>query len=384
LRFGRLPHEQEAIKWSPEQAQMSPAKLTNSPKATHLLFSTRQKEALLTTSAAQVTILSFRYRTNTKIGVLSRSLNGFVSRTFGVQFKRGPRCINTTLFRGWALIAVSITCTASIAAQDLSPADQARLHAQITSGDAEQKRDALFEIRNLRSEQASRIAVIALKDKTPVVRATAASSVVFLPKTEAVAFLAPLLSDKDVFVRREAAYALGLTRSANTSGPLIRLLQKEKDLEVKSAALIALGQAGDPSALDTLIRFLNEKPKEENEFLRRSATRSIGQIAQIAKTSDAYVVTPQNFFPEKFKSLNGDDLADRLPAFRSAVVMLSTVLQNSNEADDTRREAAYSLGAIGSRSASDILRRFKGSPDPYLAEICREALLKIERSRLTH
>ena len=251
------------------------------------------------------------------------------------------------------------------------------LSAAITSGNSEQKRDALFQIRNLRSEIASRSALPALRDNDPIVRATAAASVVFLPKPETVAALSPLLSDKDPFVRKEAAYALGLVQSPDAAPPLIELLRREKDLEIRSAAAVALGASGNPIAIEPLLTLLRSAPTEDNEFLRRSAARSIGQIAQIRKTSEPFVVTPQNFLPERLKTSSGDDLASRLPDFAAAVPVLSSVLHSRNDSDDTRREAAFALGAIGSTSAEAILRAHQNSPDPYLAEIAKEALLKL-------
>jgi HEAT repeat protein len=122
---------------------------------------------------------------------------------------------------------------------------------------------------------------------------------------------------------------------------------------------------------------LKRKPTEDEEFLRRAAARSIGQIAQIDRTGKQRIVTPQSFLPEKFKDLTGDDLTAEYPVFSAAVVTLTSVLQNSKEADDTRREAAFSLGAIGGRSAVFALQAHSTSPDPYLAEIAREALAKI-------
>ncbi|MEO7673747.1 MAG: HEAT repeat domain-containing protein, partial [Pyrinomonadaceae bacterium] len=166
-------------------------------------------------------------------------------------------------------------------AQTNWPETEARLILQL-SGDTEQKRSALSEIRNYQTEQASRLAVTRLKDSNEIVRATAASSVIFLPKAEAVNAIAPLLDDKAEFVRREAAYALGNVSSPGVAAPLLRLLQREKIIEVRSAAVIALGQSGDVSVIGVLVRILKTKPKDETEFLRRSAARSIGQIAQIA------------------------------------------------------------------------------------------------------
>lgn len=281
----------------------------------------------------------------------------------------------TFLFRGsfaFAALLISLFLAASSAAQDLMPIESA-----IGTGTVEQKRDALFQIRNLRSEVASRAAIPALTDADPIVRATAAASVIFLPKPEAVAVLAPLLNDKDAFVRKEAAYALGKVESPDAAVPLLQLLSREKDLETKAAVIIALGQTGNRAAVEPLVAILKEKPGEDEEFLRRAAARSIGQIAQIRRTGQVPVVTPQSYLPEKFKDLTGDDLTTQFPVFSAAVVTLSSVLQSQREADDTRREAAFALGSIGSRSSQLVLRTASNSPDPYLAESAREALSKL-------
>lgn len=249
------------------------------------------------------------------------------------------------------------------------------------SGSVEAKREALFEIRNLGSDQASRLAISALSDSNEIVRATAASSIVFLPSDEAAAVLIPLLNDKADFVRREAAYALGIARSPTAIDALLQRLQKDKVLEIRSASAIALGEIGDPNAIDALITVLTKKPREDEEFLRRSAARSIGQIAQILQTGKSKVLTPQNFLPENYREteiLKYPDLTARFPAFRPAVTELIRVLQNSSEADDTRREAAFSLGSIGDKSAISILEFNLNSDDPYLAHISKEALLKLK------
>ena len=64
----------------------------------------------------------------------------------------------------------------------------------------------------------------------------------------------------------------------------------------------------------------------------------------------------------------------------AAVPVLIKALQNKKESDDARREAAFALGAIGDSSAIAALEADRNSADPYLAEICKEALLKIERA----
>ena len=311
------------------------------------------------------------------------------SRTTGVS----GRILKAPLLskEAWRRFAVGVVLVLAIcllsqiaSAQALStsgwPETQARLSRQLASGDTEQKRSALYEIRNYQTEQASRLAILALSDPNDMVRATAASSIVFLREAEAAAILRPFLDDKAEFVRREAAYALGETRSRIAASALVELMLEDKVLEVRTAAAAALGKIGEVSAVESLTAILKKKPREDDEFLRRSAARSIGQIAQIVRTGNPRVLTPQNFLPDKYKDTDPNTNSPvRSHAFIAAVTVLTQALQNNNEYDDTRREAAYSLGAIGDRSSVSVLKSNRNSPDPYLAEICKEALLKIEK-----
>jgi HEAT repeat protein len=256
----------------------------------------------------------------------------------------------SVFFRGfsWCFVvsAIFLLSALSVAAQ----ADLNSLREKIERGDTEAKRTALFDIRNLRSPEASRVALSALQDKDEIVRATAAGSVIFLPKNEAAQALLPLLADKSEMVRREAAYALGAVGDPSAVTALVNLLQKDKIIEVRGASAVALGRIGDIAAVEALVKLLRTSPNDDNEFLRRSAARSIGQIAGL--TQDNAV-------------------------FKTAVPPLIKALQNPKEADDTRREAAYALGAIGDASAIPALQRGTTSPDPYLAKAANEALLKI-------
>jgi len=234
-----------------------------------------------------------------------------------------------------------------------------------------------MELRSFRSEEASRIAVAAFRDDEPIVRATAASSVLFLPKSEAAAALLPLLNDKDEFVRREVAYALGEVGNASAAAPLEKRLQSDKSAEVRTAAAVALGKVGDPQTVDSLLAVLDARPVEDNEMIRRAAARSLGQIAQIMRSGKVQVLTPQNFLPEKYKDIDRTPSPDLLSHFTNAIKKLTNVLDSTSEADDTRREAAFALGAIGDPSAAAVLSKYTSSPDPYLAEIAKEALLKL-------
>ena len=289
---------------------------------------------------------------------------------------KAPRNHADRAARFASLCVIFLLFAISAAAQ----ADLSMLREKLDRGDTEAKREALFQVRNLRSAEASRLAVPALKDSNEIVRATAAGSVVFLPANEAAQALLPLLTDKAEMVRREAVYALGEAGDPSAAVALTTLLQRDKIIEVKGAAAVALGKIGDVGAVEPLNRILQDKPDETLEFLRRSAARSIGQIAQFIQTGRIDQLTPQNFLPEKFKRFDKPkykNLSLQFPAFGPAIPILIKVLQNKNESDDTRRGAAYALGAIGDASALPALQTGLGSTDPYLAEICKEALARI-------
>lgn len=255
------------------------------------------------------------------------------------------------------------------------------LAEQINRGNSEQKRNALFQIRNLETAEASRLALPALRDGEEIVRATATASVVFLPSDEAAYALFALLRDKKPFVRQETAYALGKTRSVSAIRPLIEIIQKDKIQEVKDAATFALGEIGDVSAINALISILQRRPKTEEEFMRRSAARSLGEIANTQvlqrllarKNSD-------NSLPNSVNEIRLN-LSKEIPEFKTAAVLLIQILQKSTEADDVKREAAYALGEIGDVSAIFVLQANLSSEDYYLAENCKVALEKINAGR---
>src|SRR5688572_26288793 len=78
---------------------------------------------------------------------------------------------------------------------------------RLASSDVEERRDALMRLGNLHNAEASRAAVPALSDPSPIIRVTATKAVLSLDPNESASLLLPLLKDKDEFVRREAAYS---------------------------------------------------------------------------------------------------------------------------------------------------------------------------------
>ena len=182
-----------------------------------------------------------------------------------------------------------------------------------------------------------------------MVRAVAAKAVLSLPPAESVPLILPLLQDRDEFARREALYALGLTRSRNATSAVVDRLLNDKEDGVRSAAAVALGDIADETSVVTLSTVLTGQAQrkgksERNEFVLRASATALGRI--------------------------------RSPA---GVPALVTALRNEKLSDDVRREAAAALGMIGDPTAIDALTQAKNSSDPYLSRIAFESLKKISR-----
>ncbi len=254
----------------------------------------------------------------------------------------------------------------------------AKLKDNLANGSTEQKRDALGEIRNLETEEASKLAINSLSDPDEIVRATAANAVIYLPNAEVSSLLVPLLHDRSEFVRGEAAFALGKARAEDAIADLAEASLHDKASSVRGAAAAALGKIGSESGLAALTAILKRRRGSEDEYLRRSAARSVGQIAENVRFGKYSRSTPQDFLPEKYKEMAADpDLPKLSPAFHEPLRLLLAIANNRKETEDIRREAAYALGAIGDPSAIPFLRANITNKDVYLAQICREALMKI-------
>ncbi len=254
-------------------------------------------------------------------------------------------------------VVLSAFANPSFSAQEndrLTPLQRKIEHEKqrLSSSEIEERRDALMKLGALKHPDASRVAAVALNDPVPIIRVTAAHAVLSLPSSEAATFLIPLLKDKLEFVRREAAYALGETRSRSAVGPLTEILAVDKEAAVRAAAAIALGQIRDDSAVPALSKVLTEtRPKKkskagEDEFLMRAAARALGEIRS-----------------------------------RAGVEVLIATLANDTNPSDVRREAARALGLIGDSSATPALQAAFASSDPYLAESAREALRRLRSGR---
>lgn len=226
---------------------------------------------------------------------------------------------------------------------------------RLSSADHEERRDAIMKLGSMRAAAASRAALAGLRDPSPVIRATAAKAILSIGSEESVPALLALLTDKDEFVRRETAYALGLTRSRSATAALSERLLNDKEDGVRGAAAVALGQIADEAAVVALVGTLapelsapakSKRKREQNVFVLRAAATSLGQIRS-----------------------------------RAGTAALISALSNEKFPDDVRREAAKSLGLIGDPSATSALQTASTAADPYLSAIANESLKAIHRSR---
>ncbi len=269
--------------------------------------------------------------------------------------------VSVSIFLTFACVLASPPARA--AQGELTPQQQEIkvLTACLSSADVEERREAVTRLGALRRPEGSRAAAAALGDVAPIVRATAARAVLSLPPGEAATLILPLLRDRDEFVRREAAYALGLTHSPAGVSALAAALETDKQPSVRGAAAVALGQIGDADAAPALAGALSRRLQasgffnrvrrrkvEEDEFVRRAAAVSLGQIGS-----------------------------------RAAVPVLVETLSNARTPDDVRREAARALGLIGAPAAVPALRAVLTHRDPYLSRIAFEALRRLDPSTAT-
>ena len=267
------------------------------------------------------------------------------------QAQKAQMRLSRTVNRAFSVCAFCICLWLSCVAvcgqesRNLTPAQQhiERQQQRLSSSDIEERRDAIMRLGAMRRAAASRVVLPALQDASPIIRATAAKAVLSLGSEESVTHLLPLLNDKDEFVRRETAYALGLTHSRNATTALSERLLKDKEDGVRAAAAVALGEIADEAAVIALVQALTAN-REKNVFVLRASSVALGRIKS-----------------------------------RAGTAALVSTLGNEQLPSDVRREAARSLGLIGDPSAAPALKAATTDSDPYLAQIAHEAFQKVSR-----
>ena len=267
---------------------------------------------------------------------------------------------SSAAFLAGVVVFLLLTTGASLTrAQDtrnLTPlqAEIEKQQQRLSSTDEEERRDALMRLAAMHRAAASRVALPALSDPSPMIRVMAAKAILSLDASESAAALLPLLNDKDEFVRREVAYALGQTRSQTATAALSERLLNDKEAGVRGAAAVALGKIADEAAVIALASTLapelstpakSKRKREENDFVLRAAAEALGRIKSRAGTQ-----------------------------------ALISAVSNEKFPNDVRREAARSLGLIADPAAVPALKSVSTAADPFLSQLAYESLRKINRA----
>jgi len=222
-------------------------------------------------------------------------------------------------------------------------AEIARLSTQLRTADPEGRREAAIALSHIRDKAITSILIGGLDDPAPMVRAAVVTALGQSGDPSAVnAIVSRLSSDKEVFVRKAAAYALGGLSANEATRALIAALN-DKDPEVRGAAAVSLAEHTDAMTITPLSNALSDK----SDFVRARAAAALGMIG---------------------------------PSAATAVPTLIRMLKSDPDSE-VKRHAATALGSIGDRSALPTLHLTAHDIDPYLANAARASIEILEGKR---
>jgi HEAT repeat protein len=135
-----------------------------------------------------------------------------------------------------------------------------------------------------------------------------------------VQVLVPLLEDKSLGVRKEAARALGASHNPAMSKRLLAVAREEPELEVRAEMLTAAGAAGDAKQAPALKEFLTS----DSEGTRFAAAKGLCLLG--AKEGFDFA-NKQLVSQDRFERRQGLELYEGVPAKKAAPV-LTPLLQD--------------------------------------------------------
>ncbi|MFL5347901.1 MAG: HEAT repeat domain-containing protein [Hyalangium sp.] len=138
--------------------------------------------------------------------------------------------------------------------------------------------------------------------------------------SHSVNVLVPLLEDKSIGVRKEAARALGASRNAAMSKLLLAAAKKEPELEVRAEMLVAAGQAGDAKQAPALKAYLTS----DSEITRFAAAKGLCLLG----SPDGFAFANKLLgSQDRFTRRQGLELYEGVPA-KKATPVLSPLLKD--------------------------------------------------------
>jgi len=201
--------------------------------------------------------------------------------------------------------------------------------------------NAVWALGRIGDRKAGGAAIIALADRSPMVRQAAAGTVGHLETRNAMPSLTRLLrEDRVASVRRTAAWAITQIGGEEPIQELATALQKDPDPTVREMCAWALGElSGGRNASAAL---LTAGKRDENADVRETAVWSLGE--------------------------QGD---------ASMVKGIAEILESDRDAE-VRGTAAWAIGQLGVDSAPKALINALGDKDPKIRTMAAWALGEID------
>jgi HEAT repeat protein len=150
----------------------------------------------------------------------------------------------------------------------------------VESPDVAQRRSVAQALSQLTVRRAEPALLRLTADEDGAVRMSAVRGLGRL-KSRAVKAIRPLLSDKTLGVRREAATALGAMHNRKLGRVLLAAARSEDEPDARAAMLIAVGDSGDPGQAKGLERFLHAS-SESSRLAAAQALCHLGHPAGFA------------------------------------------------------------------------------------------------------
>ncbi|KAJ0177080.1 hypothetical protein K1T71_007089 [Dendrolimus kikuchii] len=252
---------------------------------------------------------------------------------------------------------------------------------------------ALFTLRNLGGEAAIQCISECFKDESVLLKHELAYCLGQMQDKRAIPILRSVLEDKDhdPIVRHEAGEALGAIGDPNLK-ELLEKYQNDPSIEVAETCQIALQRLEwvstdqeenlskslytsiDPappskeSDVDTLKATLMDESKPLFERYRAMfSLRNLGTTESINALGEGFKASSA-LFRHEVAFVFGQMQDER------SVPFLTTTLEDTEEHEMVRHEAAEALGSIATDECTEVLKRYLKDPRRVVRESCEVAL----------
>ncbi|WP_424098669.1 NACHT domain-containing protein [Moorena producens] len=194
-----------------------------------------------------------------------------------------------------------------------------------------------------------------LDDDNLYVRINAAEALGEIATEATIDPLIKFLDDPDPSVRSSAASALGKIRTEARIDPLIKFLH-DQDYSVRRMAAEALGEIGTEVAIDRLIKFLHD----QDYSVRRMAAEALGEIGTEA-TIDPLI----KLLDDDHSDVRGRG-ADALGKIGTEATIDPLIKLLDDPESSVRERAAEALGEIGTEMAIEPLIKSLDDPESFV------------------